>query len=98
MPSAASLLLCEFAFEGPLPRAPNLNPVRTREIGTFPAQLGADLRGMLGSGWWSADGPTLGWGYVREAAPTRQVSSGGFWTLCSVAYSFVNWLTTSKPS
>jgi hypothetical protein len=27
-----------------------------------------------------------------------QVSSGGFWTLCSVAYSFVSWLTTSKPS
>ena len=38
--------------------------------------------------------PTLG-GDVGDAA--AQPSSGGFWTLCSVAYAFVSSFTTSKP-
>ena len=35
---------------------------------------------------------TAGAGRVTPA------SSGGFWTLCSVAYASVSWFTTSMPS
>ena len=57
-------------------------------------QIGVEAEVLAGFARRNPHFPTLG-GDVGEAA--AQPSSGGFWTLCSVAYAFVTSFTTSKP-
>src|SRR5919108_6201244 len=79
----------------------SIHPKKCR-FGTFSPPRRADLRGGIDVGWRVAQHPTLGGVFLgKRPAPRRSMaydSSGGFWTLCSVAYSSTSLFTTSNPS